>query len=241
MALDLKKKAGPLPVWGWIVVGTGVLGVLYYLHARSSSSSSATPANDASLAGEEAALNGTSGDSDGGIGGSGVLTAPAATGTVTTDQLDSDLQTIQAEISAFSQTPATDPSAQPTIAQEASDLLAAQSALQSLGAGGTSTGAGQGTPAANAKSVAGLPIIQQLQDLQEGLVTKAALGSGASAALAAAGGNVAKAIATRPAVATPSTAPVTRATPPATITKSAAAKQEKIGTNQSGKNSIKNA
>lgn len=205
MALDLKKKAGPLPVWGWIVLGGGTLGVFYFLHRSSTSSSTtaATNATDAELAAEQAAVDGTAGapvdTGDSGGGASGALAPAAATGTVTTDQLDADLQTIQGELSTFSQTPAVDAAPPPTIAQEASDLLAAQSALASLAGGGTSTGAGSGTTAAKAKSVAGLPILTQLDDLKAGLVTKAQLGSGATAALSSANGNVAKAIAARPA------------------------------------------
>lgn len=202
--IDLKKKLGPLPIWGWAALGTGTLGVVYFLHRSSSTSSTAATQTDANLAAEQAAAGNAAGTGYYGDSGSAgaASAAPAAgvgyaTGVTTTDDLASELAGIQEQIAAYSVPAATDPTPSSTITSEAADLVAAQAALAQLGLGGTPTPTTGGTAAAKGKSAAGLPILTQLEDLQKGLVTKAQLGPGAAAALATTKGNVAKAIAAR--------------------------------------------
>jgi hypothetical protein len=44
----LKKKIGPLPVWGWVAVAGGVI-LVYYLYSKNKSASPATGATDTNL------------------------------------------------------------------------------------------------------------------------------------------------------------------------------------------------
>ena len=211
--IDLEKKLGPLPVWGWALLGGGTLGVVYYIRSRSSSSSTTAastvdpntidPATGIPWS-QEAATNAADAAAAGaGAGGITPTPPPAidtsgfATGITSTDQLATQLAAIQQEISAQSTGALTNPSPTTTITGEATDLLAAQAALQSLGLGGTPTPTTGGTPAAKGKSIAGLTILQQLADVRAGVLTKAQLGPNAAKVLATANGNVNKAIAAR--------------------------------------------
>lgn len=232
MAIDLKKKLGPLPVWAWGGLGAAGLGIAYYLHSQSSSSattSSSTvdpntidPSTGIPWSQEYQALQNSEGAGSGGggtgsSGSSGIDTTGLATGTTTTDQLAQDLQAIQDEISTQSSAGLTDTTSVP-FGQEISDVTGAISALGTAGllpiAAGTTTAAPKGSSAAaKAKSVAGLTIINQLEDLKAGIVTKAQLGPNATAQLAAVNGNVTKAIAARQSTLTKTAAkPVARET-----------------------------
>lgn len=231
MAIDLKKKLGPLPVWAWAGLGVGTLGIAYYLHERNASSSATTststvdpntidPSTGIPWSQEYEALQNSDGaDTGGGTGSSGGIdTTGLATGTTTTDQLAQDLQAIQDEISSESAAAGVGTGAGATtipFGQEITDVTGAISALGSAGLiPMTTTASATGsTPAAAAKSVAGLTILAQLQDLAAGLVTKSQLGPNATAQLAATNGNVSKAIAARESTLTKTAAaPVTRAT-----------------------------
>jgi hypothetical protein len=205
MALDLKKKLGPLPVWAWAGVGIGAIGIVYYLHEQSSSSSttaSTTAANDqaAQLAAEQAASGGTGDYGGGGDGGvASPTTPPAPADTSTVSDIDTQLQGINSELAGLSAQGVTDQTAGQSsvpFSQEISDVTGAISSLKSAGLISTSA-PNSSSSAAKAKSVAGNSIITQLEDLKQGLVTKKQLGTGATAALAKANGNVTKAITER--------------------------------------------
>lgn len=237
--IDLKKKLGPLPVWGWALLGAGGLGVVYYMRSKSSSSTTAStvdpntidPATGIPYSQELQAAQANAGY---GAGAGGVASTPSsptfdtsglATGTTSTDQLDAELQAIQAEISTQSTNALTNTSPATTITGEATDLLNAQAALASLGLGGSPTPTTGGTAAAKGKSAAGLTILAQLKDLQAGLIAKTQLGPNAKAQLTAVGGNVAKAITARAtplavAAAKPTTHTTVAAAPPKATVKS---------------------
>lgn len=199
----LKKKLGPLPVWGWIIGGAGVLGVFYYLHKSSSSTTASTTPTATSL--------GDGGVVDPGAGGGGdsgaapVDTTGLATGTVTTDQLDSDIQAISAQLAAQSNG-ITD--SYPSFGQEIGDVTSAVTALKS--AGFLSSPPAKGSSATAKGKASGLTIKEQLEDVKVGLLTKSQLGPNAKKQLAKSGGNVTKAIAAR---AKPVKKPTTRKTP----------------------------
>lgn len=69
----MKKKYGPLPLWAWVVVIGGTIGVyLLYKNGSSSSTASSTAATDAQLAAEQAAMEQAVGNTGtGGASGSG--------------------------------------------------------------------------------------------------------------------------------------------------------------------------
>ena len=231
--IDLKKKLGPLPVWGWALLGAGGLGLVYYLRSKSSASTAATTSTvdpntiDPSTGipwSQEAQANAAN-IGAGSAGSAANTPAPTtdltgiATGLTSTDQLATELAVIQAELSTQSNGALVNASPATTITGEATDLLNAQAALQQLGLGGTGAGSMTpttgGTPAAKGKSAAGLTILAQLQDLQKGLITKTQLGPNAAKQLTAVGGNVAKAITAR---ATPLTVAAAKPTTHATVT-----------------------
>lgn len=199
--IDLKKKVGPLPVWGWALLGTGTLGVAYYLHARSASSpTAATTAADTAAQQQAAAADQgvpyyDSGSGGGSGGGSTGSTSSQDSATLT--DIDSQLQGVNANLAALSAGQLTDTGA-PSLTQEVNDVAGAVAALQSAGLLGTASAAPKGSsPVAKGKSVAGLPILAQLEDLKAGLVNKTALGPNATKQLATVGGNVNKAITAR--------------------------------------------
>jgi hypothetical protein len=202
-SIDLKKKLGPLPVWGWALLGAGTLGVVYYIRSKSSSVDPNTIDPSTGIPWSQEAAANAANIGAGSSGSAANTPAPTpdlsgiATGLTSTDQLDAELQVIQQELSAQSNGALVNASPATTITGEATDLLNAQSALQSLGLGGSPTPTTGGTPAAKGKSAAGLTILAQLQDLQKGLITKAQLGPNAAAQLTAVHGNVTKAIAAR--------------------------------------------
>jgi len=228
-SIDLKKKLGPLPVWGWALLGAGTLGVVYYIRSKSSSSTTAAttstadqidPATGQSYASELAAAQAANAANTGSAGSAASTPAATtdltgiATGITSTDQLATQLAAIQDELATQSTAAPTDTTAATTITGEAQDLLNAQAALQALGLGATPTPTTGGTPAAKGKSAAGLTILAQLQDLKAGLITKTQLGPNAAKALATTNGNVAKAIASRQ---TPLTKAATKPTTHTTV------------------------
>ena len=237
-SIDLKKKLGPLPVWGWALLGAGSLGVVYYIRSKSSSSTATSstadqldPATGLSYASELATAQaantaGTAGSAGSAADTPTVDTSGLATGLTTTDQLATELAVIQAQLSTQSSGALTSASPATTLTGEATDLLNAQAALQALGLGGAGAGSPTpttgGTAAAKGKSAAGLTIVAQLQDLQKGLIAKTQLGPNAAAQLTAVGGNVAKAIAARATpLAVAATKPTTHATVAAPVTPAA--------------------
>lgn len=217
--INLKKKVGPLPIWGWIVLGGGGLGLLYYLHEKDSSSTTSSADTDAALAAEQQSANTPYPYYDSGSGGAASPTTVPPSDTTTVSDLEGQLNDIQGELDTLSQGGLQDQeqNAYPSLTQEGQDLLAAKSTLQSLGlvANGsqtTSTGSSPkgATATALAKLVPGLTILQQLEDVQAGKLPKTDLGTNAKAALAAANGNVAQAIKNREALTeTSSKKPVT--------------------------------
>jgi hypothetical protein len=173
----LTKKVGPLPVWGWIAAGGGVFILYYYEHNKSSSTASAA--------------------------------APAATdsGTVTPDTSGSGIDT-----SGITGTPGADTGYTPGSGTHANRQGAGQtaitdalSALPAQIAAALQPQSSTGTPSSSNGTVAGLggipintvPIKTQLQWLASGQISQGQLGPAASKVLAAAGGNVKKAIASR--------------------------------------------
>lgn len=211
MALDLKKKIGPLPVWGWTAVGAGALGIVYYLHERNAASTTAssTTASDqaAQLAAEQAA-NGDSGGygpgygyDSGGTGGVTPTTPPPAD-TSTVSDIDTQLQGINSELAQLSAQGVTDQTAGSTTIPFSTELSDVTGAIASLKAAGlvSSSAPNSASPAAKGKSVAGLPILKQLEDVKSALASGKAvpkLGANASKQLAAVGGNVQAAITAR--------------------------------------------
>jgi len=207
VAIDLKKKLGPLPVWAWAGLGAGTIGVIYYIRSKSTSSST-TSATDQQLAAEQAALANQAGypptvDTTGPSGGGGpatpVDTTGLATGYTSTDQLAQGLAAISDQLNTLSLAGPVDTgiaSPAQTLVGEATDLINAQAALKKLGLGGTATPRTGGTPTAKGKAT-GLPILAQLQDLQKHIITKNQLGTNAAKQLAATHGNVSAAIARR--------------------------------------------
>src|SRR5581483_5771691 len=152
--IDLKKKVGPLPVWGWAVLGAGSLGVIYYLR-RSSSSSNAATQSDAALAAEQqAAQDGYGYAGDAGGAGASQLPANLATGATSTDQIDSDLASGFADLQA-----------------SLADLAAAMPVDTQ-----PSTTVNTATPTT---SLAGLPIKKQLAMVASGAAPVTALGPNA--------------------------------------------------------------
>ena len=250
--INLKKKIGPLPTWGWAVLGVGTLGIVYYLHKRnaSSSSSSGQSATDAELAAEQdAAASGYpyAGDSGSSTGADTSLPAEVASdgsgqGSWIENELSAGFGAIQDQLAALSLAAPTDNTAATTtssaatgvtslaglpIKQQLADVAAGADPVSALGpnalkqfekdlsptpaptatASPSVTSPKGSTPAATGKSIAGLTIIEQLDDLQAGLVTKSQLGPNAAAALSSAGGNIDKAITARQAAQTPAPAP----------------------------------
>ena len=233
--IDLKKKLGPLPVWGWALLGAGGLGLVYYLRSKSSSSTTAGTTStvdpntiDPSTGipwSQEAQANaanigaGSAGSAANTPVTGGTDLTGIATGLTSTDQLATELAVIQAELSGQSNGALVSASPATTITGEATDLLNAQAALAQLGLGGTGPGSMTpttgGTATAKGKSAAGLTILAQLQDLQKGLIAKTQLGPNAAKQLTAVGGNVAKAITAR---STPLTVAAAKPTTHATVT-----------------------
>jgi len=95
MAFSFDQKLGPLPVWGWTVIGAGVAGVGYFLYRRyesakikSTSTSSSTTNTGLTtsqynqLESQIAGLYGANGQY--GYGSGGGFTFPSGTGTGTT-------------------------------------------------------------------------------------------------------------------------------------------------------------
>lgn len=209
--LDLKKKLGPLPVWGWIVGGAGALGVLYYLHRSSSAASTAaaTPVTSTATTDPGAGVPDDGGGGGGADTSSPVDTSGLATGTITTDQLDQDIQAGFAELASQAQNPVVDNA--PTFGQEVTDVTGAVAALRKAGFVGQP--AKGSSAAAKAKGVPHLTIVQQLEDLRKGTLTRGQLGPNARKALTNNNNNVGKAIAARQKPKPKK--PVQRKTPPA--------------------------
>lgn len=136
----MKKKYGPLPLWAWVVVIGGTIGV--YLLYKNGSSSSSTTANttDAELAAEQAAeeaatgTTGTTGDT----GSSGTTdSTDSADLSAALDGISTQLATMQA--TGLQDTATETPVG--TFADEINDVTAGATALGSLaslfGGGGT--------------------------------------------------------------------------------------------------------
>lgn len=191
--IDLKKKLGPLPVWGWIVGGAGVLGLFYYLHRGTSSASTASTLPVASTGTTDPGAGTPDAGGSGGAGGSPTDTSGLATGTISTDQLDQDIQALGFQLAAQGQDPVVDNA--PTFGQELADVTSAVAALRKSGFIGQPAKGSSAT--AKAKGVAHLTIRQQLEDLQKHTLTRGQLGPNARKVLAQNNNNVAKAIAAR--------------------------------------------
>lgn len=210
MAIDLKKKLGPLPVWAWGVLGAGGLGITYYLYERHLANSGTTATTTTPIT-STPPLGGS--DGGGGVSG-GSPSVPTSPGPSVPTSVTTALQEIQQELANQSAgapvDTATPVSPIAAFTQEATNFAAAQKALKALEGGGTTTATKGGSTVARTKQIPGLSIISQLQDLQHGLITKSALGPNAKKALDNAGGNINHAIANRRAKLTAGTTKPTR-------------------------------
>lgn len=192
MALDLKRKVGPLPLWGWLGLG-GVAGLYLYERNKTTASTSSTAATPAATDSGTVAPDQGAGDWSG-LGGGGGITSPPDQGSPSTGG----------------------GSSQPDYSGA---LAALTAAIQGLGAapasGVPNTPASPvGSAAPSGVPVNQLPIRTQLQQYAAGNLTRAQLGPNARKVLNAAGGNARKAIASRSVAA--STAHTAAANGPAT-------------------------
>jgi hypothetical protein len=168
MAVDLKKKVGPLPLWAWVGVGGGALIGLYEYEKNKTSSTASTaaaaPATDSGTVTPD-----TSGDS----GGSGSTDPSAPIGGTGTNQPGDGY------------TP-------PWV----SSLITAIQGLAPA-ASTTPTGTTPTATTSSGVPITSIPIKTQFQLLASGQITASQLGPHAAQILKAHGGNVKKAIASR--------------------------------------------
>lgn len=117
----MKKKLGPLPMWAWIVIAGGTIGILWYLRSRSSSPPADSSATDATLPDTAGAPPDASGGSSGNIS------------TATPDDIYNALLGIQSQLAALpGEGPAVPDTPVQTFAGEIGDVSAGVAALQDL-------------------------------------------------------------------------------------------------------------
>lgn len=124
----MKRKIGPLPLWAWVLIAGGTVGIVWYLRSGSSSSSSGAPV-DGSLPATGAAPGDALGS-----GGGGSDLAPAApfTGTATTDDIYGALLGPSGQISAQGLTDGGADSPLQTWGGEVNDVAEGIGALQKV-------------------------------------------------------------------------------------------------------------
>lgn len=96
----MKRKLGPLPVWAWVLIAGGTIGIIWYLRTPSSAAVSPTSIYDSSLpatAGPAQAVDTATG---GGGGGGAVSPVPGAV--TTTDDIWLQLMELQGDVAALS-------------------------------------------------------------------------------------------------------------------------------------------
>jgi hypothetical protein len=168
----MKHKLGPLPIWGWMLIASGIVGA-YYLYTRNKNA--ATAAGGTTVLPDTGAATPVT-PTDSGSGGSSGSSSPPANQTDVAN-LDAALAGLSAQISALNGgqgLPAATPTPTQTFAGEVTDVLSGVQALQALGLGvaqptTSSTHATAGGSTSSAAGSSGRKLVSSTYEIIKGV------------------------------------------------------------------------